>query len=115
MDMNPIVGPRLPRRESGWVTLPDAYAGFQFRFWLNAPQRLWNDVESGDDKPAKAALSQIMLEHNGWADTDGTPFPPASDPAFWDLIPTELAAVTLAVSYEEMTALAKSLAPKKRR
>src|SRR5690349_21419419 len=111
MDMNPPVGPRLPRRESGWVALPEPYQAFEFRFWLNAPQRLWNDVQGGDDQVGKKALTQIVLEHNAWADTDGTPFPPASEVACWDAVPTELLAVVLVVCNTEMTALAKSLAP----
>ncbi len=109
------IGPRVPRRESGWVPLPDAYAGFEFRFWINAPQRLWNDVSSGDDALGKAALAQLVLEHNGWVDEAGVPFPPPADPNFWELIPTELLAVLLVVSQAEMMKLPKSLAPVTRR
>ncbi len=115
MDMQPPVGPRLPRRESDWVPLPDPYAGFSFRFWLNAPQRLWNDVQSGDDERGKAALTKIVLEHNNWNDTDGTVFPAAGDVACWDAIPTELLAVVLVICNAEMMKLPNSLVPRTKR
>lgn len=107
--------PRIPRREA-WVDLPDAYAGFRARVWVNAPQRLWNDVASGDEARAKSALGQIVLEHNGWLDFDGLPYPPATDPqALWDAVPTELAAVVMAAAQLEMARLPNSMAPQKRR
>lgn len=110
----PPQAPRIARRET-WVQLPNEYAGFRFRLWVNAPQRLWNDVGSGDQARASQALTQLVTEHNGWLDYDGAPYPPASDPALWDTAPTELAAVVIATASQEMMRLPNSLAPKRRR
>jgi hypothetical protein len=110
----PITAPRIARREA-WVELPEAYAGFKFKLWVNAPQRLWQDVASGDETRARAALAQIIMEHNGWLDYDGQPFPPASDPALWEAAPTELAALIITAANAEMMRLPNSLAPRKRR
>lgn len=135
-----VAGPRLPRRET-WVNLPGDYDGFRFKLWVNAPKRLWNAVFAAaataedeiqpDDTPAmvqtkadrlkaradaaSAALQQIVLEHNGWLDDQGQPFSPASEPAFWDEIPNELAGLVLASAALEQGKLPNSLAPKKRR
>lgn len=106
--------PRIARRDN-WVQLPDEYAGFRFKLWVNAPQRLWNEVASGEQERAKLALAQIVSEHNGWVDFDGQPYPLASDPTLWDAVPTELAAVVIAAANQEMLRLPNSLAPKKRR
>lgn len=116
VDMAPApAGPRILRREA-WVTLPDAYAGFTFRLWVNAPQRLWNDLGSGDEARARAAMGQIVLEHNGWLDFDGQPYPPASNPeALWDAVPTELAGVVITAAQLEIAKLPNSMAPQKRR
>lgn len=114
-------GPRVQRREA-WVDLPDAYAGFRARIWVNAPGRILNDLlTNGDDeeaikeKRAQKAASQVVLEHNGWLDFDGNPYPPASDPEFWDAIPLELTTTLLFVIRLEMNKLPNSLIPKKRR
>jgi hypothetical protein len=135
-----VAGPRLPRRET-WVNLPGDYSGFRYKVWVNAPKRLWNAVFAAaataedevlpDDTPAEVqtkadrlkaradaasqALQQIVLEHNGWLDDLGAPFSPASEPAFWDEIPNELAGLILATAALEMTRFPNSLAPKKRR
>ena len=110
------VGPQIQRRES-WVELPDAYAGFRFKIWVNAPSRLWTAVGQADEneKEAQAALRQIVLEHNGWRDFDGQPYPPPGEPAFWDEIPTELLACMLVETQREMGKLPNSLAPTRRR
>lgn len=139
MDMNqPVVGPRLPRREV-WVDLPEEYPGFKFKMWVNAPQRVWNTIASAakvsplvdDATPEQivahaaaaaattaavtAALQKIVLEHNGWLDDEGQPFPPASDAAFWEAIPTELGGVVMASAQLAMGDLPNSLPPRKRR
>jgi hypothetical protein len=106
--------PRLKRREV-WIKLPADYDGLTARIWLNAPQRHWNDLRSSDDAQAKAAAAQIVLEHNGWTDFDGLPYPQPSDPTFWDLIPTELMAVVFMAAQLEMGKLPNSMAPTRRR
>lgn len=107
-------GPRIKRRET-WVELPAEYEGFKFRVWLNAPARIWNDLGGSNEKLALAAAQQLVLEHNGWLDFDGKPYPPATEPAFWEAIPTELAACILAASQAEMQKLPNSIAPQRRR
>lgn len=106
-------GPRVKRREA-WVDLPEAYAGLKFRMWVNAPQKLWVDVWSRDGTRAEAALSQIILEHNGWLDFDGQPYPQLPDPQFWIDVPTELVSVMIIVAQDEIGRLPNSLAPKRR-
>lgn len=128
-------GPQIKRRET-WVDLPDEYEGFKFKVWVNAPARVWNELnpatsdeasdEASDEEAAareaaareataQAAPRQIVLEHNGWRDFDGQPFPPADDPAFWEAIPTELAACVLVAARVEMGKLPNSIAPQRRR
>lgn len=81
-------GPRAPRREV--EVLIEGYPGFAAWVWANYPQRLRDDLTSADGERIRAALLRLVVEHNGWCDEEGTPYPPASDPAFWDAIPTEL-------------------------
>lgn len=118
-------GPQIKRRET-WVELPEEYEGFRFKMWVNAPARVWNELNppANDDSDedgaareatAQAALRQIVLEHNGWRDFDGQPFPPADDAAFWEAIPTELAACVLMAARVEMGKLPNSMAPQRRR
>ena len=117
-------GPQIKRRES-WVELPDEYEGFKFKMWVNAPARIWRDLDpsaqNGSDEAearegiAQAALRLIVLEHNGWRDFDGELFPPADDPAFWEAIPTELGACVLVAARVEMGKLPNSMAPQRRR
>jgi hypothetical protein len=102
-----VEGPRVRRREE-WVELPEPYAGFRFRLHVNASTRTWMRVAQGGDD-AEAALRSLVLEHNGWCDEDGVPYPPASEAAFWAEIPTELAALVLKASQVEMGKLGSSL------
>jgi hypothetical protein len=106
--------PRIKRREV-WVDLPAEYEGLKARIWVNVPARIWADIGGSEKDAAKAAARQVVLEHNGWLDFDGEPYPPASDDAFWDVIPTELAAVLLTVIQLEMAKLPNSLTPRRRR
>lgn len=110
----PAAGPRIPRREV-WVDLTEAYPDFKVRLWINYPKRLLDELSSEDNERIKAALCQIVLEHNGWLDFDGQPFPPASDPSFWDQIPDELAGVVVVVTRLESGKLSTSLVPPTRR
>lgn len=89
--------PRIPKR-SAWVDVePEEYSGFQVRLWLNPPAGTAAPIFSteSDEDTQMAALGQIVLEHNGWLDFDGEPYPPSTDAAFWKAIPTELAALIL--------------------
>lgn len=107
-------GPRVQRREA-WVDLPKEYEGFKFRMWVNAPGSLWDSVWSGSDELIEKSLLQIMLEHNGWCDFDGKPYPPLSDPDFYKAVPTELVSCMLQVAQNETGKLPKSLARSKAR
>lgn len=105
---------RIPRREK-WLALPEEYPGLQVRVWVNCPYRELRGMDSGDPEEMKAALLKIVLEHNGWCDQDGQPFPPASDPAFWEDIPTELAATVIALVQAEAKQLPNSILSPRRR
>ena len=107
-------GPQVKRREA-WVDLPAEYEGFRFRVWLNAPTRVWGELNGESEQQALAALQRLVLEHNGWLDFDGQPYPPASEVKFWEDIPTELAACMLVAAQVEMQKLPNSIAPQKRR
>lgn len=107
-------GPRIPRREA-WVDLPSEYAGFRLRVWLNAPATVWNDLTSGDEARMVAAMARVALEHNGWCDFDGAPYPQPDDKALWDVLPTELIAVMITAIQNEMQKLPNSMRPQRRR
>ena len=81
---------RAPRIER-WVPVPE-YGDYQMRVWINVSKRAADDITSGDQERALPALRQIVLEHNGWADVDGEPYPAADDPSFWDKLPVHLVA-----------------------
>lgn len=110
---NGTKGPQIKRRET-WVDLPDEYEGFKIRIWVNAPTTLWRQMGEGDTEETQAAASKLVLEHNGWRDFDGDPYP-AVGPEFWDAIPTELAATMIAAANAEMMKLPNSLTPTRRR
>lgn len=131
------LGPQLHRREV-WLPLPEEYPGFRIKLWLNYPRK-WDDemngavgyppAPEGDDVTPEAyqawsegkaayifaAWGRVVLEHNGWMDFDGNPFPPPQDLNFWLTIPTELAAVIVAVQKDAKTALPNSVPTRKRR
>lgn len=109
-------GPQIKRREV-WIDLPAEYEGFRFRVWLNAPARIWTDLisESSSEKQMRDALRQLVLEHNGWLDFEGQPYPPPGESEFWELIPTELAACILSAAQTEIQKLPNSIAPQRRR
>ncbi len=109
-----VTGPVIPRREA-WLDVPE-YPGFRVKLWLNYPRRLREDINSRDEARISAAARQIVLEHNGWVDFDGLPYPPANTEEFWAEIPTELATVLMYLALEEVGAiLPKSLAQSRRR
>ena len=111
--------PRAPRR-TAWVDMPDEYQvddegkpvaegqRMRFRMWLNFPQRILTEIQSGDQERSGAALRQIVLEHNGWWEND-EPLPPADDPDFWQAISTNLAVAMLAVIGRESAKIPNSL------
>jgi hypothetical protein len=127
--------PQTPRRER-WLDLPDDYgqAGMRVKFWVNYPRSVQRDLMGGEEA-TKRALLQIVLEHNGWLDFDGSPYPPANDPGekctaehpegetcpgmirdgFWEAITDELAAVLIVMARLEAGKLATSLIPDQRR
>lgn len=108
-------GPRLPKRLV-WLDLPeDSYPGFRIRVWVNAPQRVFTALDAAQETDAlKDALKQLVVEHNDWCTFDGAPFPPASDGAFWDEVPNELAGAVIALLMGEVGKLATSLLPQRR-
>lgn len=106
--------PQIQRREK-WIDLPEEYAGFRIKVWLNAPTKVWMGLTNKKEKKAQEAAKQIVLEHNGWLDFDGEPYPPPSEEAFWEDIPTELAASVFAAANAEMSDLPNSIATRKRR
>ena len=81
-------GPRAPRIEE-WVEIPD-YPGYLARVWVNYPERLYREMQSGEQAATAAAARQIVLEHNGWCDANGEPLPSAQDEAFWDAMSLHL-------------------------
>lgn len=105
---------RLPHREV-WLDVP-GYEGFKVKMWANYPQRLLDDLTGADVPAMEAALLRVVLEHNGWGNEEGEPFPPANEAAFWDAIPTELAAILLVLATQEVVShYPNSLFAKRRR
>jgi hypothetical protein len=86
----PSTGPRLQQRYEWLALAAEPYSGFRVRLWTNYPPALAKEVYSGDTERTLAALLQIVVEHNGWQDHTGTPYPAAGTRAFWDAIPNEL-------------------------
>lgn len=108
-------GPRLTRREV-WVEIGEEYEGFKAKLWVNYPRRLIDDLNQSEDIDLrKRALGQMVVAHNGWVDYDGSEFPPASESAFWDAIPDELAAALIALVNREAGKLAVSLSQRRNR
>jgi hypothetical protein len=94
-------GPRAPDRTEKWVTMPAPYGDtdppHKIKIWVNYPNRLQDDLASGDEDLIYAAQAQIVVEHNGWCDEDGNPLPllkRGDEDAlrkFWGLISNECA------------------------
>lgn len=102
--------PRVQRREAV-VDLPAPYLGFQATIWVNFPSYLLNRAqdESLTADERRAALGAIVLAHNGWQDEAGTPYPPPSEPAFWDAIPNELGLMLITKVNEEVSRVPNSM------
>jgi hypothetical protein len=102
------MGPVAPHR-TRWVDIPE-YPGFKMRVWVNYTQAKFNDIFASDDDTSSAASREIFIEHNGWRQEDGTPFPPMSEPLkFWDACSNELAALLIGVLRDEAAKLPNSL------
>jgi hypothetical protein len=106
-------GPRARKRVE-WVEIDDpAYEGFKFRMWINYPQEYDDKIRpNASEDEIREVLNQIFLEHNGWCDFDGNPYPPASDPLFWKKIPNELGGAIVTVIRLEGTKLSNLLMQK---
>lgn len=88
-------GPRAPRIEDTIDLEPYGYPNHLAKVWLNFPQKLFAQMQSGNQEAMAAALSRIVLAHNGWLDEDDAPYPPPTDPAFWEALPTHQAVALL--------------------
>lgn len=107
----PALPVRLPKI-TAWLDLPGEYDGLRVRVWVNCPNRLLGELTSGDNDRVRAALCRMILEHNAWADDDGEPLPSPTGAAFWDAIPTELAALMIATYVREVADRPQSLIAK---
>lgn len=109
----PPAGPMAPHRVE-WVDLPE-YPGFKMKIWVNYPQATFDALFATGEGSAEAsneASKEIFIEHNGWRDHKGTPYPPMSDPAeFWSAIPNELGGLMVAVLRKQAGVLPNSLLP----
>lgn len=106
----PPVGPRVMRRVV-WLDLnDDCYPGFRLQVWLNPShaQKRLADTAGDDDARVRALVNLIVLAHNGWCDEDGQPYPPVSEPGFWDAIPGELTRRAFAAIEEAFSAVPNS-------
>lgn len=90
---------RLPRRVER-VRLPAPYDDFSVTAWLNFPrslivrlQALPRDTPEGDAEAGRL-IGQIVIDHD-LVDFDGAPYPPTTDPAFWEEIPPDLQAILI--------------------
>jgi hypothetical protein len=72
-------------------TIRPEYAGFTVTLWINYPQRVKQEILSGDESRVTAALGDLVTDHD-LVDFDGEPYP-ASGPEFWQAIPDDLAKV----------------------
>jgi hypothetical protein len=79
---------RLPRREMR-IDLPEPYQDFSILGWMNFPRGVGADLSSGDEERVRSALMAVILDHD-LVDEEGQPYPLASDPAFWEAIPTDV-------------------------
>jgi hypothetical protein len=106
-------GPRAKRRVR-WVDIEDeAYEGFKFRMWVNYPQSFDTKIKPGaSEEEIAEVLNKVFLEHNGWCDEEGTPYPAANHPNFWNVIPNELAAAIVTLIRLEGTKLSNLLMQK---
>jgi len=95
-------GPAMPRHES-WLPVPE-YDGYEILGWVNPPQRVLLDLDSGDSERVTAALRSLLLKartvtpdqtYDAWFDADGEPLPQPGADDFLAVVPTELLAMAL--------------------
>jgi hypothetical protein len=104
----PVSGPRAVRRVT-WLDLDSEwYPGFQLKVWLNPSHMQKRLSETGDAERVSELIKFITLEHNGWCDEDGEPYPPANTPAFWEAIPADLGVRIVTAINAELTNLPNS-------
>lgn len=104
-------GLRVKRREV-WVDLPGPdYEGFRFRLWVNPPARVSLRLAAGGVDSCR----QMILEHNGWCDADGNPYPQPSEAEFYMTVPSELLGLVLRLAEQEIQRLPNSIATQRRR
>lgn len=112
-----VEGPRIRRR---WVDLliddPVAgYEGFKIKFWVNAPTKLWRQLNSPDIDEALEAGAVLFSEHNGWMDEDGDILPQPDDTNFWERLPQELTNALMTAASLEINKLPNSMIPRNKK
>jgi hypothetical protein len=100
------IGRRLPHRIVT-LPLPEPYQEFSIEAWINFPQSLMQGMASGDEARIMDALTQIVVSHD-LVDFDGQPYPQASERAFWEAIPTDLAMVIMQAINDQVGKLPKA-------
>lgn len=103
------------RRKEGWVKIDDdAYPDFNFKMWINYPQKYDDAIKTtATPDEIRETLGKIVLAHDGWLDEEGMPYPPANTPEFWKSIPNELAAAIITLVRLEATNLPNLLMEKR--
>jgi len=62
---------------------------FHVTAWVNFPKQLVRDLNSRDEEKVVAALCRIIVSHD-LVDEESAPYPPASGPAFWEIISNDV-------------------------
>lgn len=115
--VSPAGPPRAKRRES-WVEIPEEFGeGMHFRMWLSYPTGYRAELLGAETTEARKLqiLHEVILEHNGWCDEQGQPYPPAESDAFWRVISEELGGVLIALLIDEPSNAPLALVARKRR
>ena len=107
-DVLPLVIRQAARRVR-WISLGDdeIYPGFEMKVWVN-PSHIAKRMAEWGDEAGIQFFKLVVLEHNGWADEDGQPYPPVSDPAFFDALPQEMGNLMSAAIKEAFSAVPNS-------
>jgi len=83
------------------LTLPAPYDGYRVEAWVNYPRALLKALTSGVESQIEGALAQIIQAHD-LTDFDGTPLPPATDPAFYEAVSDDLLVTILRAVQEQV-------------
>lgn len=81
---------QLARRQVR-LMLPAPYENCSILAAMTQSPRTWRDLYSEDEAAVRGALVQFVIEHDIPPLPGEPPYPPASDPAFWDEVPTDVA------------------------